>query len=58
MNTHALCSYCAGLKQLTGQGVVGLHYLPVPATQPVRRRDTRVRRRCPGSFRRPRGAER
>jgi hypothetical protein len=45
--------YCARLKPLTGQGVVALHYLSTTARHPGK-----TRRRCPGSWRRPRRVER
>jgi hypothetical protein len=53
---HATCSYCAKLKKLNNSGVVGLHYLvwdvSARAVHSVGARA--VKRRCPGSYRRPR----
>ena len=53
MMQHGICSYCVHTKALNASGVVGLHFLP-----DTNRHTSRVRRRCPGSFRRPREATR
>jgi hypothetical protein len=56
MSEHATCSYCAKLRKLTGQGVIALHYLSIDVSARAVRTvgAGRVRRRCPGSYRRPR----
>jgi hypothetical protein len=58
--THGRCDYCARTKSLDQHGRVVVHYLAIP----VSRRAVpavgagRVRRRCPGSGKQPRGANR
>jgi hypothetical protein len=50
---HGVCDYCVRTKALNASGVVGLHFLP-----DTNKHTSRVRRRCPGSFRAPREARR
>jgi hypothetical protein len=53
---HATCDFCRKLRPLTAQGVIGLHYIGLNVSArvvPVVGRG-RVKRRCPGSYRRPR----
>jgi hypothetical protein len=56
MTAHALCDYCARTRPLTGQGVLALHYVQIPVSAKAIHAvgSRRVRRRCPGSYRRPR----
>ena len=57
MIDHDTCSFCARLRPVTRQGVIALHYLALDVSArvaPVVGRG-RVRRRCPGSYRRPLG---
>jgi hypothetical protein len=53
---HATCDFCSRLRPLTKGGVIGLHFINLDVSTrvvPVTGRG-RVRRRCPGSHRRPR----
>jgi hypothetical protein len=47
------CDGCGGVKALSARGYVRLHYLPTTAHHPGK-----VRRRCPGSHRKPREVRR
>ncbi len=55
-----ICAGCAGLKRLREDGTVPIRYVGIPVS--VRAVRTvgagRVRRRCPGSLKRPRRVER
>ncbi len=56
MVSTGLCTYCARLKRLNGEGLVPLHMLAIDVSRrAVRTIGTgRVRRRCPGSGKPPR----
>jgi hypothetical protein len=58
--TIGTCDGCAGKKRLRDDGLVPIHMIGIPVS---RRAVTsvgkgRVRRRCPGSLKRPRRIER
>ena len=49
----ALCPYCAKIKRLHSDGTIWVHMIP----RPISRRNPSmgtIRRRCPGSGKRPR----
>jgi hypothetical protein len=54
-----VCDGCAGMKRLTGAGLIPTHYIGIPvsarAVRSVGR--GRVKRRCPGSGKAPRRRE-
>jgi hypothetical protein len=54
-----VCSYCARLKRLNGEGLVPLHMLTIPVSAKAIHAvgSRRVRRRCPGSGKAPRRVE-
>jgi hypothetical protein len=51
--TVGTCDGCGRVKALSDRGYVRLHYLPTTAHHPGK-----VRRRCPGSYRKPREVRR
>lgn len=54
-----VCDGCGGTKRLTSSGWVVTHYLSIPVSARAVRTvgSGRVRRRCPGSLKRPRRVE-
>jgi hypothetical protein len=57
--TIGTCDACRGLKRLTDQGLVPTHYIGIAVSARAVRSvgSGRVKRRCPGSGRRPRRVE-
>ena len=58
--TLGTCDGCAGLKRLRDDGTIPVHMLSIPVSARAIRTvgAGRVRRRCPGSLKRPRRVER
>jgi hypothetical protein len=57
--TVGTCDACRGMKRLTDQGLVPVHYIGIPVSARAVRSvgAGRVRRRCPGSGKAPRRRE-